>query len=271
MAQAWTSPRSSTGRRIRPLPASPPCTDRGRRRLRRPAPGLAGLPRRAHPARLPVPALPHRRPLRGARGRGRRHDDPVLAARRRALPGGSGRGDRRLRDQPPPRAWLRRIGDGRLQGPALPGAPVHRRARLRASGDLLALWVVVAQFIYDATLSTWRSPPPSASSCAMVRDTPEGWRLILFGNAAGLLFAVIVLALTVVSFPLLLDRDVGPDVAVRTSLRAVSTNPVPMAVWGLIVAAVAGAGQPAAVHRPRGGDAGARPRHLAPLPQGRGG
>ena len=38
-----------------------------------------------------------------------------------------------------------------------------------------------------------------------------------------------MLALTVVSFPLLLDRDVGPGVAVRTSLRAVSANPVPMA------------------------------------------
>jgi uncharacterized membrane protein len=45
-----------------------------------------------------------------------------------------------------------------------------------------------------------------------------------------------VLAISVVSFPLLLDRDVPLVTAVRTSVRAVLANPVPMAAWGLIVA-----------------------------------
>ena len=52
----------------------------------------------------------------------------------------------------------------------------------------------------------------------------------------GLLFAILVLTISVISFPLLLDRDVGLYTAVATSARAVMTNPVPMAVWGLIVA-----------------------------------
>jgi uncharacterized membrane protein len=39
-----------------------------------------------------------------------------------------------------------------------------------------------------------------------------------------------------VSFPLLLDRDVGLYTAVMTSIRAVLANPAPMAIWGLIVA-----------------------------------
>ncbi|HEX6841752.1 MAG TPA: hypothetical protein VF113_09480, partial [Stellaceae bacterium] len=52
----------------------------------------------------------------------------------------------------------------------------------------------------------------------------------------GFLFAVLVLAISVVSFPLLLDRDVGLVAAVRTSIRAVAANPGTMAVWGLIVA-----------------------------------
>ena len=38
------------------------------------------------------------------------------------------------------------------------------------------------------------------------------------------------------SFPLLLDRDVGARAAVLTSVHAVLENPVPMAVWGLVVA-----------------------------------
>jgi uncharacterized membrane protein len=45
------------------------------------------------------------------------------------------------------------------------------------------------------------------------------------------------MAISVVSFPLLLDRDVGLDTAIRTSVRAVTNNIVPMAAWGLIVAA----------------------------------
>lgn len=60
--------------------------------------------------------------------------------------------------------------------------------------------------------------------------------MIFLGNLVGFLFAVVVLATSVVSFPLLLDRDVGPVAAVKTSLRAVMANPVPMAAWGLVVA-----------------------------------
>ena len=60
--------------------------------------------------------------------------------------------------------------------------------------------------------------------------------MIVVGCSVGFLFAVVVLTLSVVSFPLLLDHDVGLDVAIATSIRAVLTNPVPMAAWGLIVA-----------------------------------
>jgi uncharacterized membrane protein len=103
---------------------------------------------------------------------------------------------------------------------------------------IFGAWVLVAELIYGATLGGVAQPSSVGEFLRLVRDTPEGWRLVLFGNGAGLLFAVAVLALTVVSFPLLLDRDVGPGVAVRTSLRAVAANPAPMAVWGLIVAAL---------------------------------
>ena len=48
---------------------------------------------------------------------------------------------------------------------------------------------------------------------------------------------LVALCISVVSFPLLLDRDVGAAEAVLTSMRAVAANPIPMAVWGLIVAA----------------------------------
>jgi uncharacterized membrane protein len=56
------------------------------------------------------------------------------------------------------------------------------------------------------------------------------------GVGIGFLFAVLVLTISVVSFPLLLDRDVGLPTAVSTSISSVAANPGPMAVWGLIVA-----------------------------------
>ena len=69
-----------------------------------------------------------------------------------------------------------------------------------------------------------------------VFTTGAGWAMIVAGNTVGFLFAVLVLTISVVSFPLLLDRDVGLYTAVATSVRAVVKNPGPMAVWGLIVA-----------------------------------
>ncbi|HEX6113518.1 MAG TPA: DUF2189 domain-containing protein [Geminicoccaceae bacterium] len=100
---------------------------------------------------------------------------------------------------------------------------------------IFLLWLAAAQVIYLVTLG----PEPPASLGAFVRDvftTRAGWALIAVGLGIGCLFAVLVLTISVVSFPLLLDRDVGLYAAVVTSMRAVAMNPGPMAVWGLIVA-----------------------------------
>jgi len=98
-------------------------------------------------------------------------------------------------------------------------------------------WIAVAQGIYVATFGY----VPAASMPDFINQiftTPQGWTLAIVGNLVGFLFAVVVLTLTVVSFPLLLDRDVGLAVAILTSVRAVLANPVTMAMWGLIVAAM---------------------------------
>jgi uncharacterized membrane protein len=100
---------------------------------------------------------------------------------------------------------------------------------------IFLLWLVAAVAIYEVTLG----PEPSASIAVFVRDvltTGAGWALIGTGVGVGFLFALLVLAIGVVSFPLLLDRRVGLNTAVWTSVRAVVANPGPMAIWGLIVA-----------------------------------
>jgi uncharacterized membrane protein len=101
---------------------------------------------------------------------------------------------------------------------------------------LFVAWLLVAKAIY-----VWQfGDQIPASIGSFFRDlftTHQGWMVIVWGNIAGFVFAVIVLATTVIAFPLLLDRDAGAYEAVTTSFRAVTANPGPMAVWGLIVAA----------------------------------
>ena len=100
---------------------------------------------------------------------------------------------------------------------------------------LFLLWLVVAQIIYVVTLGPM--PPVSVSSFASdVFTTSAGWTMIVVGIGVGFLFALLALAVSVVSFPLLLDRNVGIGSAISTSMRAVATNPGVMALWGLIVA-----------------------------------
>ena len=101
---------------------------------------------------------------------------------------------------------------------------------------IFLLWLAAAYLIYAVTLGP--EPPASIASFASdVLTTAAGWALIVVGIGAGFLFALLVLVIGVVSFPLLLDRDVTLGAAVRTSARAAALNPGPMAVWGLIVAA----------------------------------
>jgi uncharacterized membrane protein len=100
---------------------------------------------------------------------------------------------------------------------------------------IFLLWLIAAESIYELTLGP--QPPVSVGSFARdVFTTATGWTMIVVGIGVGFLFALLVLVISVVSFPLLLDRDIGLGTAISTSMRAVIVNPGPMAIWGLIVA-----------------------------------
>ena len=97
-------------------------------------------------------------------------------------------------------------------------------------------WLFVAQTIYELIFGG--AVPASIGEFArQVLTTPSGFALIIVGCGVGFLFAAAVFALSVVSFPLLLDRDVSAVTAATTSVRAVLANPVTMAMWGFMVAA----------------------------------
>lgn len=102
---------------------------------------------------------------------------------------------------------------------------------------LFLAWLYVAQMIYTACFGD-AVPSSISSMLSNVLTTPQGMQLILWGNLVGFVFAVVVLSMTVIAFPLLLDRDVGAVAAVDASVRATVANPGPIALWGLIVAAL---------------------------------
>lgn len=102
---------------------------------------------------------------------------------------------------------------------------------------IFALWLALANGIY-ITAFGYGSPASLGEFVHDIVATPAGWYIIVVGNFVGFCFAAVALSVGVVSFPMLLDRDVGAAVALSTSLRAVAHNPVTFGIWGLIVAAL---------------------------------
>lgn len=111
-------------------------------------------------------------------------------------------------------------------------------------GFLLAIfiaWMYTAYLVFYLTLG----PEPPVSIMAFARDiftTTAGWVMLIGGIGIGFVFAAFVLAISVVSFPLLIDRHVGIPTAVVTSIKVTRENSVSVGVWGMIVVVSLGVG-----------------------------
>ena len=102
---------------------------------------------------------------------------------------------------------------------------------------IFLIWLAVAEGIYIANFG-YKAPVSIRQFADDVLNTSAGWNLIFVGTGVGFLFAAVVLTISAVSFPLLLDRDVGAPAALLSSIRVVFANPGTMALWGFIVAAL---------------------------------
>ena len=121
--------------------------------------------------------------------------------------------------------------------------PLRKRS-MRAIGAVALLlaaiflaWIVTAMGLYWVLFDA-QTPDSAAAFFEQVLTTKRGWGLIVFGNLAGFAFSLLALAVSVVSVPMLSERDVDPVTAVRTSIAVVQENPVTMVTWGFIVAAL---------------------------------
>lgn len=105
---------------------------------------------------------------------------------------------------------------------------------------LFMAWIAVAWLIFHSTVGSLGSAPTSSVGAFLqaVFGTAEGWQMIVLGNLAGLCFAILTLATSVVSFPMIIDKNVNWGVAMRTSMRVAWKNPITVAAWGLIVVAL---------------------------------
>jgi uncharacterized membrane protein len=116
-----------------------------------------------------------------------------------------------------------------------PGFPAIMAIALVLMG-LFLMWLGTARALYQSLFGVYAAPDAVGPFLQQVFTTEAGWQLIIYGNLIGLVFAVVAFCISVISFPMLLDRDVGAATAVMTSVRAVMVNPVVMAAWGVIVA-----------------------------------
>jgi uncharacterized membrane protein len=106
---------------------------------------------------------------------------------------------------------------------------------------LYAAWLYLAQSLYFGLFGA--DPPASLGEFAeRLVSTRPGAALMIYGNITGLMFAFTALAISVVAFPLLLDKPVSMLTAIGVSIRAVASNLYVMALWGVIVVALLAAG-----------------------------
>jgi uncharacterized membrane protein len=101
---------------------------------------------------------------------------------------------------------------------------------------IFGVWLAVAHGLYVAHFGVDEQPVTLAELARRIFRTPEGHSLLVTGNLIGFLFALASFALSAVSFPLLLDRNVGMAAAIVTSIGAIVKNPFTMGLWALIVA-----------------------------------
>lgn len=103
--------------------------------------------------------------------------------------------------------------------------------------SIFFVWLGAAALIYLGMVDEWGAPS-IGQFANLLLNTPAGWALIVIGNLVGALFAVLVLAASIVSLPMLVDHNVGARTALATSFAAFRANPRVLIGWGTIIAAL---------------------------------
>ncbi len=101
---------------------------------------------------------------------------------------------------------------------------------------LFLAWLFAADRLYAAIMGE-RTATSISDFLGLVLTTGAGWTLIVVGHIVGFAFAALAFMISAVSFPMLLDRNVGAGEAISASVKTVRRNPGVMALWAAIIAA----------------------------------
>lgn len=118
-----------------------------------------------------------------------------------------------------------------------PWLPQRRDLRWMAliTGFALVLWMDIAAILSFGFLGF------QALTADLVNElftTPSGLLFLAIGNLAGAIIAFSIFSISVISFPLLYDRDLDFVTAMVASVKTVSVNPRTMAVWAIVIGAL---------------------------------
>lgn len=133
----------------------------------------------------------------------------------------------------------RRIGVGEpLEWSGVLGSifkPERRDLRWMAlvTGFALFIWLDIAAIMFLGLLGF---PDSFNAFVTELFTTTHGLIFLVVGNLAGAVIATIVYSISVISFPMLFDRDIDFATAMVTSVKTVEKNPVAMLAWAMIIA-----------------------------------
>jgi uncharacterized membrane protein len=100
---------------------------------------------------------------------------------------------------------------------------------------VFVIWMYQVRLLIALMLGINASFSTLQEFITVVLTTNEGLLFLLIGNLDGAILSLILFSLTVVSFPLLLERDVDFVTAMITSVRAVVKSPVPLIGWAATI------------------------------------
>jgi uncharacterized membrane protein len=112
-----------------------------------------------------------------------------------------------------------------------------------ATGFLLMtmqLWILASVFLF---IMMFRDPfPPFSSFMSTVVFSGQYTGLMLAVVLVGAFFAICAFCISAITVPMLIDRPIDGFTAMRTSIRAVTQNWMPMLLWAALLVAIVGAG-----------------------------
>lgn len=133
----------------------------------------------------------------------------------------------------------RRLESGQSLAAGEVWATVMSRSEIRWMGFatvfVLIMWMYQVRFLMALFLGYSGMLATLDEFLRVVLTTPNGLTFLAVGNVVGAILATILFSISVVAFPMVLDRDVDFVTAMVTSIKAVVTNPLPMAFFAAVI------------------------------------